>query len=78
MRDGSLFYLIGVAPANEFSRYDSVFRKVAESVQFARSKRDWADFAATVAARPGRRRYFTTEKQRTQEESFSVFSVPLW
>jgi hypothetical protein len=36
MRDGTLFYMIGVAPAEEFSRYDGVFRKVASSVEFAR------------------------------------------
>ena len=36
LRDGTLFYLIGVAPANEFGRYEGVFRKVAESVQFAK------------------------------------------
>ena len=36
LRDGTLFYLIGVAPQQEFSRYDSVFRKVASSLQFAR------------------------------------------
>ena len=36
LRDGTLFYLIGVAPANEFSRYEGIFRKVAESVQFAK------------------------------------------
>lgn len=36
MRDGTLFYLIGVSPAEEFSRYDSVFKKIASSIQFAR------------------------------------------
>ena len=36
MRDGTLFYLIGVAPANEYSQYEPVFRRVAGSVQFAR------------------------------------------
>jgi hypothetical protein len=36
MRDGNLFYLIGVAPAEEFGRYDGVFRKVAGSIRFAR------------------------------------------
>jgi hypothetical protein len=34
--DGSLFYLIGVAPENEFSAYQPAFRKVAGSVQFSR------------------------------------------
>jgi hypothetical protein len=36
MEDGTLFYLIGVAPANEFSAYEPVIRKVANSVQFTR------------------------------------------
>ena len=36
MQDGTLFYLIGVAPDNEFSSYEPVFHKVASSVQFAR------------------------------------------
>lgn len=36
MQDGTLFYLIGVAPDNEFGSYESVFRKVASSVQFTR------------------------------------------
>jgi hypothetical protein len=34
--DGTLFYLIGVAPDNEFSTYDSVFNRVASSLQFTR------------------------------------------
>jgi hypothetical protein len=34
--DGTLFYLIGVAPDNEFSSYDQVFNRVAGSVQFVR------------------------------------------
>jgi hypothetical protein len=34
--DGTLFYLIGVAPENEFNSYEPVFRKVAGSLQFAR------------------------------------------
>jgi peptidase M48-like protein len=33
--DGSLFYLLGVAPDNEFGTYDDVFNRVAESLQFA-------------------------------------------
>src|SRR3954468_18193700 len=37
--DGTLFYLIGVAPDNEYSAYDNVFDKVAGSLQFARSNR---------------------------------------
>jgi hypothetical protein len=36
MQDGTLFYLIGVAPDNEFSAYEPVIRKVASSVQFVR------------------------------------------
>lgn len=36
LRDGTLFYLIGVAPDGEFGSYEPVFRKVAGSVQFAR------------------------------------------
>ncbi len=34
--DGTLFYLIGVAPDNEFTSYDQVFNRVAGSVQFVR------------------------------------------
>ena len=36
MQDGTLFYMIGVAPDNEFTSYEPVFRKVASSIQFAR------------------------------------------
>ena len=36
LNDGTLFYLIGVAPDNEFSTYDSVFNRVASSLQFTR------------------------------------------
>jgi hypothetical protein len=36
MPDGTLFYLIGVAPDNEFSAYEPVIRKVAGTVQFTR------------------------------------------
>jgi beta-barrel assembly-enhancing protease len=36
MQDGTLFYLVGVAPDNEFNSYEPVFHKVASSVQFAR------------------------------------------
>jgi beta-barrel assembly-enhancing protease len=36
LQDGTLFYLIGVAPENEFNAYQPVFRKVAGSVQFIR------------------------------------------
>jgi len=34
--DGSLFYMIGVAPQNEFGSYDDVFDRVIGSVRFAR------------------------------------------
>ena len=34
--DGTLFYLIGVAPDNEFNAYDQVFNRVASSIQFTR------------------------------------------
>ncbi len=36
LQDGTLFYLIGVAPTNEFSEYQPVFRRVAGSIQFTR------------------------------------------
>ena len=36
MQDGTLFYIIGVAPDNEFSAYEPIFRKVASSVQFTK------------------------------------------
>jgi hypothetical protein len=36
LQDGTLFYLIGVAPEDEFNLYEPVFRKVAGSVQFVR------------------------------------------
>jgi Zn-dependent protease with chaperone function len=36
LRDGSLFYLIGVAPESEFAEYDAVITRVAGSVQFLR------------------------------------------
>jgi hypothetical protein len=37
--DGTLFYLIGVAPDNEYGAYDNVFDKVAGSLQFAQARR---------------------------------------
>jgi len=37
--DGTLFYLIGVAPDQEFGAYDDVFDRVAGSLQFASSRR---------------------------------------
>lgn len=36
LQDGTLFYMIGVAPSNEFGVYEPVLRKVASSIQFAR------------------------------------------
>jgi hypothetical protein len=36
LNDGTLFYLIGVAPDNEFNSYDQVFNRVVSSVQFVR------------------------------------------
>ena len=36
LSDGSLFYLIGVAPENEYGAYDDVFARVAGSIRFAR------------------------------------------
>jgi len=35
-QDGSLFYLVGVSPEEEFNSYQPVFNKVASSIQFAR------------------------------------------
>ena len=37
--DGTLFYLIGVAPDQEFGVYDDVFDRVAGSLQFAETRR---------------------------------------
>ncbi len=36
LRDGTLFYALGVAPRDEFNNYEPIFRRVATSVQFAR------------------------------------------
>jgi hypothetical protein len=36
--DGTLFYLIGVAPNNEYGAYDDVFDRVADSLQFAQTR----------------------------------------
>jgi Zn-dependent protease with chaperone function len=38
MQDGTLFYLIGVAPDAEFGVYEPIFRKVASSIQFTRGQ----------------------------------------
>jgi hypothetical protein len=36
MRDGALFYMVGVAPEQEFGSYQSVINRVAQSIQFLR------------------------------------------
>ena len=36
MRDGTLFYVIGVAPEADYGDYSSVFSKVVRSIQFTR------------------------------------------
>ena len=36
LNDGTLFYLIGVAPDNEFNTYNQVFSRVVSSIQFTR------------------------------------------
>jgi len=33
LADGSLFYVVGVAPSPEFSRYQGVFNQVVRSIQ---------------------------------------------
>ena len=35
LSDGSLFYIIGIAPENEFSGYQNVFQRIASSIRFA-------------------------------------------
>ncbi|MBA2260895.1 MAG: M48 family metalloprotease [Acidobacteria bacterium] len=36
LSDGSLFYMIGVAPENEYRSYDRVFSQIASSIRFSR------------------------------------------
>jgi hypothetical protein len=36
LNDGTLFYMIGVAPENDFGAYQQVFSRVAGSIQFSR------------------------------------------
>lgn len=36
--DGTLFYLLGVAPENEYGTYDDVFDRVADSLQFTQTR----------------------------------------
>jgi beta-barrel assembly-enhancing protease len=36
MADGTLFYMIGVAPDNEYGAYDRVFAQIASSIRFTR------------------------------------------
>lgn len=33
MRDGNLFYALGVAPRDRFSEYETAFRRVMRSIQ---------------------------------------------
>jgi hypothetical protein len=36
LSDGSLFYMLGVAPRDEYNAYSGAFRRVAGSIQFAK------------------------------------------
>jgi Zn-dependent protease with chaperone function len=36
LNDGTLFYMIGVAPENEYGEYDRVFNRMVNSLQFAK------------------------------------------
>jgi hypothetical protein len=36
LRDGFLFYVLGVAPAADFDAYSNVFRNVVRSIQLAK------------------------------------------
>jgi len=36
LRDGTLFYVLGVAPRDEYGDYEPAFRKIVSSIQFAR------------------------------------------
>jgi Zn-dependent protease with chaperone function len=36
LRDGTLFYMLGVSPRDEYGDYDPVFRKIVRSIQFTR------------------------------------------
>ena len=38
LNDGTLFYLIGVAPDDEYGAYDSVFNRIAGSLRFVQSR----------------------------------------
>jgi hypothetical protein len=40
MADGGLFYVVGVAPNQEFSRYQSVFNQVVRSIQLSDNPRN--------------------------------------
>jgi hypothetical protein len=40
LNDGSLFYVIGVAPANEFATYQRVFNQIVRSIQLNDSYRN--------------------------------------
>jgi hypothetical protein len=36
LKDGSLFYVLGVSPREDFNRYSTVFRDIVRSIQFTR------------------------------------------
>ena len=36
LSDGSLFYVVGVAPRQEYDAYGNVFRRVVSSIRFMR------------------------------------------
>jgi 3-hydroxyisobutyrate dehydrogenase-like beta-hydroxyacid dehydrogenase len=36
MKDGSLFYMVGVSPEQEFRTYQPVINRVASSIRFLR------------------------------------------
>jgi hypothetical protein len=36
MRDGALFYIVGVSPEQEFATYQPVINRVASSIRFLR------------------------------------------
>jgi hypothetical protein len=36
MREGALFYMVGVAPEQEFATYQPVINRVASSIRFLR------------------------------------------
>ena len=36
LTDGSLFYILGVSPREQYNAYGNVFRRVVSSIKFAR------------------------------------------